>query len=302
MGKRKIEMTKITDRLNSQITYYKRKKGLIKKAMELALLCDVDIFLAVVDKKKRLSLMTSKGNAKDFINEHLINIQKHKIKDEFTPKDYKKLYKSEKNEIEYSNSSKQTSTDSKPKSISDLKIHKKFKVNIPNLCNNLASNNFSCFESNSIQSQSTAMNTKIIMPLNFQSNKYNYNLFQKSPDIFKIPNNSVNQLSSPFVNGGDFINQKRQRVPMNFDNFGVSPHLSVGGYDNYNDSKRFFFSSNPPSQPQTPVYDDYYENKKIIRVASCSKKTEKNLFNFDDYSKNDFINNNSSKNKLFFFS
>lgn len=299
MGKRKIEMTKITNRLNSQITYYKRKKGLIKKAMELALLCDVDIFLAVVDKKNRLSLMTSKGNAKDFINEHLINIEKNKIKDEFTPKDYIKLYKNEKNEIELSDSSKQTSADSKPKSISDIKVHKKFKVNIPNLCNNLSNNNFSCFECNSIQSQSTSMNTKIMMPLSFQSNKYNYNMFQKSPDIFKIPNNTMNQLPSPFVNGGDFINQKRQRVPMNFDNFGISPHLSFCGYDNYNEPKRFFFNSNPPSQPQTPVYD---ENKKIIRVASCSKKTEKNLFNFDDYSKNDFVNGNSSKNKLIFFS
>lgn len=299
MGKRKIEMTKITNRLNSQITYYKRKKGLIKKAMELALLCDVDIFLAVVDKKNRLSLMTSKGNAKDFINEHLINIQKNKIKDEFTPKDYTKLYKNEKNEIELSSSTKQTSTDSKPKSISDIKVHKKFKVNIPNLCNNLANNNYSCFECNSIQSQSTSMNSKIIMPLSFQSNKYNYNMFQKSPDIFKIPNNNMNQLSSPFVNGGDFINQKRQRLPMNFDNFGISPHLSFCGYDNYNEPKRFFFNSNPPSQTQTPVYD---ENKKIIRVASCSKKTEKNLFNFDEYSKNEFVNGNSSKNKLFFFS
>ena len=145
MGKRKIEIAKIENKLHSQITYYKRKKGLIKKVMELSLLCDVDIFLVIVDHKQRLSVTTSKSTAEEFIAKNLINFNKKVIKERYNLKDYKKIFCGEKenhsiediqinenNEIkENTNDNYLRSINQKSKSISDIKTTKKFKVSIP---------------------------------------------------------------------------------------------------------------------------------------------------------------------------
>ena len=53
MGKRKIDtFVKIDDENNRNVTYCKRKKGLIKKAMELSLLCNQDVYLSIFDEER----------------------------------------------------------------------------------------------------------------------------------------------------------------------------------------------------------------------------------------------------------
>ncbi len=95
-GKQKIKIKKIENKKRSQITYYKRKKGLIKKAMELSLLCDVNFFLVIVDKKDRLSITSSKNSVEDFIKKYIVDINNIKVKETFTLQDYNKIFEKEK--------------------------------------------------------------------------------------------------------------------------------------------------------------------------------------------------------------
>ena len=54
MGKRKINSFEtIKDENSRNVTYCKRKKGLIKKAMELSLLCNQFIYLSIFDQNRQ---------------------------------------------------------------------------------------------------------------------------------------------------------------------------------------------------------------------------------------------------------
>ncbi|KAK3039085.1 hypothetical protein RJ639_028831 [Escallonia herrerae] len=43
MGRGKVELKRIEDKCSRQVTFSKRHKGLMKKARELAVLCDVEL-------------------------------------------------------------------------------------------------------------------------------------------------------------------------------------------------------------------------------------------------------------------
>ena len=72
MGRNKIKIERIKSERNRNITYIKRKKGLIKKAMELSLLCDANIFLCLIPKEtNQMSLFCSSDSVDDFIQKYI---------------------------------------------------------------------------------------------------------------------------------------------------------------------------------------------------------------------------------------
>ncbi|XP_022959860.1 truncated transcription factor CAULIFLOWER D-like [Cucurbita moschata] len=54
MGRKKIELKRIEDMCNRHVTFCKRRSGLIKKARELSVLCDVEVGLVVFTNRGRL--------------------------------------------------------------------------------------------------------------------------------------------------------------------------------------------------------------------------------------------------------
>ncbi|XP_034018712.1 myocyte-specific enhancer factor 2A-like [Thalassophryne amazonica] len=54
MGRKKIQITRIIDERNRQVTFMKRKFGLMKKAYELSVLCDCEIALIIFNNSNKL--------------------------------------------------------------------------------------------------------------------------------------------------------------------------------------------------------------------------------------------------------
>ncbi|KAM3200036.1 transcription factor CAULIFLOWER D-like isoform X1 [Capsicum annuum] len=59
MGRKKLEIKPILDNSCRQIAFCKRRKGLIKKARELSILCDVDVGVVIVSNRGRLHEFSS---------------------------------------------------------------------------------------------------------------------------------------------------------------------------------------------------------------------------------------------------
>ncbi|KAL6498435.1 Agamous-like MADS-box protein agl11 [Orobanche hederae] len=67
MGRGKIEIKRIENNTNRQVTFCKRRNGLLKKAYELSVLCDAEVALIV---------FSSRGRVYEFANHNKANLKK----------------------------------------------------------------------------------------------------------------------------------------------------------------------------------------------------------------------------------
>ena len=331
-GKRKIEITKIENRLNSQITYYKRKKGLIKKVMELSLLCDIDILLVIVDQKQRLSITTSKSTAEEFIEKNLLNFNKKVIKEKFNLNDYKKIFCGEKDnqsinniEIEEENKKKNDKNNNdyftrkinpKSKSISDIKTTKKFKVSIPNFSktdktsiteikqNNILSSNNKTFqnEKNQKQKNKISKNKNII---NSNNNNNDNSIINNDEEIIQIKKNEDKFPRFTTIQSPNYFKSNQIFSPFNpknFDGFKAPTPLYTPKPNNdiYNMVNIFV-------NPNTPEYINQKKKRSYlndsfsispIRVNSMNKLITPNINSarISNFSFNNSFNNKDNDN------
>ena len=60
MGRKKINIARISDERNRQVTFTKRKFGLMKKAYELSVLCDCEIAVIIFNSHNKVGTELNK--------------------------------------------------------------------------------------------------------------------------------------------------------------------------------------------------------------------------------------------------
>lgn len=185
MGRNKISIQKIKDERIRNITYYKRKKGLIKKAMELSLLCDTDILVCIYPKLiayNQLLIFSTTNTADNFIEKYIKNpLIKKEI---YGLKDYGALFT---NNILNEEQEKQIK-DNENNNIADINIGKIINTNFINN-NTLFNFKFPSFFNSNKENH-------ILEPLNFKNILNTINLDNKKEQNLSESNNKfINNLS-----------------------------------------------------------------------------------------------------------
>ncbi|XP_055960995.1 agamous-like MADS-box protein AGL66 [Mercurialis annua] len=76
MGRVKLAIKRIDNTTNRQVTFSKRRNGLIKKAYELSVLCDVDVALIMFSPSGRLSLFSGAKSIEEILMRY-VNVPEH---------------------------------------------------------------------------------------------------------------------------------------------------------------------------------------------------------------------------------
>ncbi|CAA7016949.1 unnamed protein product [Microthlaspi erraticum] len=70
MGRGRVEMKRIENKINRQVTFSKRRNGLLKKAYELSVLCDAEVALIIFSSRGKLYEFGSVGSVERTIERY----------------------------------------------------------------------------------------------------------------------------------------------------------------------------------------------------------------------------------------
>ncbi|KAL2529607.1 agamous-like MADS-box protein [Forsythia ovata] len=76
MGRVKLQIKKIENTTNRQVTFSKRRNGLMKKAYELSVLCDVDVALIMFSPSGRVSIFSGNRSIDEIMTRY-VNLPEH---------------------------------------------------------------------------------------------------------------------------------------------------------------------------------------------------------------------------------
>eukprot|EP01132_Coremiostelium_polycephalum_P003146 gene3146-3934_t len=133
MGRKKIKIQRIPDERNRQVTFNKRKNGLVKKAMELALLCDSTVSLVIVNnspnaKEKYFQYISSDLSAP---MESIPDLGPE-ISQKFTNLDYDKIFSKKGDKLDHEEFFLESASHSEEEDSNKLSPTSTPELNIPN--------------------------------------------------------------------------------------------------------------------------------------------------------------------------
>lgn len=68
MGRGRVELKRIENKINRQVTFAKRRTGLLKKAYELSVLCDAEVALIIFSNRGKLYEFCSSPRYKNILS------------------------------------------------------------------------------------------------------------------------------------------------------------------------------------------------------------------------------------------
>ncbi|KAJ4710807.1 Transcription factor, MADS-box [Melia azedarach] len=97
MGRKKVQLKRIENKSSRQVTFSKRRNGLIKKARELSVLCDVDVALVIFSSRGKLYEFCSSDCLASILEQYQSRVEEEAVafgalNAEDSPSRYSSLY------------------------------------------------------------------------------------------------------------------------------------------------------------------------------------------------------------------